>query len=95
MPRLGLVRSPLMLLGASACLLLAGCGDNKDATGNAVQMRDMEVVDGTVNDSMTDLDAVKSDGVGVVDNAGSVTRAQSTAPADNASSEDTETVATE
>ena len=95
MPRLGLVRSPLMLLGASACLLLASCGDNKEATGNAVQMRDMEVVDGTVNDSMTDLDAVKSDGVGVVDNAGSVTRAQSTAPADNASSEDTETVATE
>ena len=95
MPRLSLVRSPLMLLCASACLLLAGCGDNKEATGNAVQMRDMEVVDGTVNDSMTDLDAVKSDGVGVVDNAGSVTRAQSTAPADNASSEDTETVATE
>lgn len=95
MPRLGLVRFPLMLLGASACLLLAGCGDNKEATGNAVQMRDMEVVDGTVNDSMTDLDAVKSDGVGVVDNAGSVTRAQSAAPAENANSEDTETVATE
>ena len=95
MRRLGLFRSPLMMLGASASLLLSACGDNKEAAGNAVQMRDMEVVDGTVNDSMTDLDAVKSDGVGVVDNAGSVARAQSSAPADNASSEDTETVATE
>ena len=95
MPRLGLVRSPLMLLGAGASLLLASCGDNKEAAGNAVQMRDMEVVDGTVNDSMTDLDAVKSDGVGVVENAGSVTRAQSTARAENGSGEDTETVATE
>ncbi len=95
MPRLGLVRSPLMLFGAGACLLLASCGDNKEAAGNAVQMRDMEVVDGTVNDSMTDLDAVKSDGVGVVDNAGSVTRAQSTARTENGSGEDTETVATE
>ena len=95
MRRLGLFRSPLMMLGASACLMLSACGDNKEASGNAVQMRDMEVVDGTVNDSMTDLDAVKSDGVGVVDNAGSVARAQSSAPADNAGSEDTETVATE
>ena len=95
MRRFGPVRSPMILLGTSACLLLAACGDKKEATGNAVQMRDMEVVDGTVNDSMTDLDAVKSDGVGVVDNAGSVARAQSSAPADNASSEDTETVATE
>lgn len=95
MRRLSLVRSPLMVLGTSACLLLSACGDNKEAAGNTVQMRDMEVVDGTVNDSMTDLDAVKSDGVGVVDNAGSVARAQSKAPAENASSEDTETVATE
>lgn len=95
MRRFGPVRSSIFLLGTSACLLLTACGDKKEAAGNAVQMRDMEVVDGTVNDSMTDLDAVKSDGVGVVENAGSVTRAQSTARAENGSSEDTETVATE
>ena len=55
----------------------------------------MEVLEGTVNDSMTDLDAVKSDGVGAVDNAGSVSRAQASEPAEGASDEDTETVASE
>lgn len=54
----------------AAALLLAGCGSPKKAAGNAVEMRDMEVVDGTANDAMTDLDAVRSDGVGVGSNAG-------------------------
>lgn len=83
----------LALVGAT--LGLASCGGNDVADGNTVEMRDMEVLEGSVNDSMTDLDAVRSDGVGAVENAGSVSRAQSSEPAEEASGEDTETVASE
>jgi hypothetical protein len=58
------------LMVAAAVVLLAGCGSDKKAAGSAVEMRDMDVVDGTANDSMTDLDAVRSDGVGVGSNSG-------------------------
>lgn len=87
-------RLPLLALTAT-CFALASCGGNDVADGNTVEMRDMEVLEGTVNDSMTDLDAVRSDGVGAVDNAGSVSRAQSSEPAEEASNDDTETVASE
>ncbi|MBN8820129.1 MAG: hypothetical protein J0I80_15560 [Sphingomonas sp.] len=93
MPHLNLRRTPLLLLAALACGALAGCGEKK--SGNAVEMRDMEVVDGTVNDSMTDLDAVKADGVGTVNNAGSVTRANAPKPEENAAGGDVETVASD
>jgi len=83
------------MICASACLALAGCGGGEDATANSVEMRDMEVVDGTVNDSMTDLDAVMSDGVGAVNNAGSVSRAETPSAAQSAAEEDTETVPVE
>lgn len=59
----GLRGSSLIIL-AIACLPLGGCGQKKTAASNAVEMRDMEVVDGTTNDSMTDLDAVRANGVG-------------------------------
>lgn len=94
MPRTNFQRMPLTLLAAGACLLLAGCGGG-EKTGNAVEMRDMEVVDGTVNDSMTDLDAVKADGLGAVNNSGSVARANEARPEESGNSGDTETVATE
>ncbi|MCW2349570.1 hypothetical protein M2336_000016 [Sphingobium sp. B1D7B] len=86
---------PLLLLAAMGGLALAGCDGAQDAPGNTVEMRDMNVLEGTVNDSMTDLDAVKADGLGAVGNAGSVSRKQTSEPAANASSEDTETVASE
>ncbi|MCW2411163.1 MULTISPECIES: hypothetical protein [unclassified Sphingobium] len=86
---------PLLLLAAMGGLALAGCDGAEDAPGNTVEMRDMNVLEGTVNDSMTDLDAVKADGLGAVGNAGSVSRKQTSEPAANASSEDTETVASE
>jgi len=85
---------PLAVL--TPCLLLAGCGGGSDSqtAGNTVEMRDMDVVDGTVNDSMTDLDAVKADGVGAVSNSTtSRPRAQTNASEEDAP--DAETVPAE
>lgn len=45
----------------AALLPLAACGGG-DKGGNSVQMKDMEVVDGTATDAMTDLDGVQSEG---------------------------------
>jgi hypothetical protein len=95
MLRTTLQRMSIALPLVGACLLLAGCGGGTETSGNAVEMRDMEVVDGTVNDSMTDLDAVKADGLGAVNNAGSVSRANGAQPAEGGNSGDTETVASE
>lgn len=62
-------RSTLALIAAAT--LLAGCHAQKKAvTGNNVAMPDMDVVDGTTNDAMTDLDAVSADGLGLGGNAG-------------------------
>ena len=44
------------------CAPLAGCGGGSEKSGNTVQMKDMEVVDGTATDAMTDLDGVQSEG---------------------------------
>lgn len=59
-----------LAISSALILLLAACGSSKETaasnSGNgAVGMRDMEVVDGTTNDSMTDLDAVRQDGAGL------------------------------
>ena len=90
MPRMD---TPFALLATlAASLALSACGGEKKS-GNSVEIRDMEVVDGTVNDSMTDLDAVKADGVGNVDNAGNVSHP--TAPKQANASEEGETVASE
>ncbi|WP_066514818.1 hypothetical protein [Sphingobium cloacae] len=45
----------------SGSFALMGCSGG-EKTGNAVQMKDMEVVDGTTTDAMTDLDGVQSEG---------------------------------
>lgn len=49
--------------------LLCACDGSKPAAGGNVTMRDMEVVDGTANDSMTDLDNATTDGT-LLANAG-------------------------
>lgn len=49
----------------TACAPLTGCGGTEKG-GNSVQMKDMEVVDGTATDAMTDLDGVQSEGTSVV-----------------------------
>lgn len=55
-----------IIAAATLCSLplLAGCGD-KEKSGSAVQMKDMEVVDGTATDAMTDLDGVQSEGTAI------------------------------
>jgi hypothetical protein len=43
-------------------LALAACGKSGTTTGNSVAMKDLEVVDGTTTDAMTDLDGVRTEG---------------------------------
>jgi hypothetical protein len=52
-----MIFTALLLAG---CTALAGCGKG-EKTGNTVQMKDLEVVDGTTTDAMTDLDGVQSE----------------------------------
>jgi hypothetical protein len=81
------------MIAAAAVLLLAGCGSDKKAAGSAVEMRDMDVVDGTANDAMTDLDAVRSDGVGVGSNTGNQSAPAETAKPAKADAESSESEA--
>ncbi|MFZ2997976.1 hypothetical protein [Sphingobium sp.] len=55
-----------VLIAALTCGIaaLTGCGGSEKG-GNSVQMKDMEVVDGTATDAMTDLDGVQSEGTAV------------------------------
>lgn len=52
-----MIMTAVLLTG---CTALAGCG-KKDQTSSTVQMNNMEVVDGTATDAMTDLDGVQSE----------------------------------
>lgn len=71
----------LLPIGAlAACALLAACGGG-DKGGNSVQMKDMEVVDGTATDAMTDLDGVQSEGTATVLPAGNAADNGSASPA--------------
>lgn len=77
---------PATLLIAS--LALSACGGSKDeaGAGQKVEMRDMEVVDGTINDAMTDLDAARADGTALANSANAaqpgVRTARRSAPAE-------------
>jgi hypothetical protein len=72
---------PLLPVGVlAACALLAACsGGNKG--GDTVQLKDMEVVDGTATDAMTDLDGVQSEGTATALLPGNTAENASTAPA--------------
>lgn len=72
-------RIPITALAFAACLsTLAACGSSPSSADN-VSMRDMEVVDGTANDAMTDLDNMAVEGTTLENasaapaNAGTVT----------------------
>ncbi|WP_420902554.1 hypothetical protein [Sphingobium algorifonticola] len=51
-----------MALLTAALLPLAACGSGTTETQSNVSMKDLEVVDGTASDAMTDLDGVRSEG---------------------------------
>ena len=87
------VATHALLLAAIAAL--AACGGHKTAATNTVEMRDMDVVDGTVNDAMTDLDAVSTSGTGVGNNVGNAATPKRTKGAAEAPATDAEAVAGE
>lgn len=56
-------RIPTAMFAVLASLTaLAGCGGPKSSDGANVTLRDLEVVDGTANDSMADLDNATEQG---------------------------------
>ena len=89
------------VLAIAGCLGTSACG-KKEQGGNTVQMKDLEVVDGTTTDAMTDLDGVQSEvpapavpGMSAAENgaAAASAPANKTAPAANATAQgDTEVV---
>lgn len=56
----GDARTILTALLLGGCTMLAACGGDEKSS-NTVQMKDLEVVDGTTTDAMTDLDGVQSE----------------------------------
>lgn len=55
-------------------LMLAACGGEDEATNSVeVQMKDLEAVDGTINDAMTDLDGVQMEGTAMAEGENSAT----------------------
>lgn len=62
--------------------LLSGCG-SKQGNGNSIQMKDMEVVDGTATDAMTDLDGVQSEGTAIQPSGNNASNATEALPKAN------------
>jgi hypothetical protein len=87
-----------VILFAALALPLASCGKGESQNSSAVAMNNMEVIDGTASDAMTDLDGVKSEGTTLASNASdtpgnssSRASAKNADPAENAA--DTEVIA--
>lgn len=53
---------PRALVPLFVILALTGCGKSGVGGSNTVAMKDLEVVDGTATDAMTDLDGVRTEG---------------------------------
>ncbi|MDE0946181.1 MAG: hypothetical protein OSA39_04970 [Sphingobium sp.] len=71
-------------------LPLAACG-GADKTETKVEMKDMEVVDGTTSDAMTDLDGVQSEGTAIALSGNAAANASTAAqPTTEAAGEDAE-----
>ena len=54
------------ILFATLALPLASCGKDNAQNTSAVALNNLEVVDGTASDAMTDLDGVKSEGTPII-----------------------------
>lgn len=72
----------LIITAATLCAvpLMGGCG-GKDKAGGNIQMKDMEVVDGTATDAMTDLDGVQGEGTAIAPIAANASNAGEATPA--------------
>ncbi len=83
----------------SAALALSACGGSGGSGNGAnVELKDMEKVDGTINDAMTDLDGVQAEGTAMapganVSGASNGASATQKEEAGNAASSDEEVVA--
>lgn len=73
----------MFLLG---CTTLTACG-KKDEGTTTVQMNNLEVVDGTATDAMTDLDGVQSEGVALAVSGNGSDNEAAPADAKNAAAE--------
>lgn len=88
-PAARMILSAILLPGA---LALGAC-QSEDTGNTTIQMKDLEVVDGTATDAMTDLDGVQTEGAAVAIPAGNAANAaaqREAAPASNAAPADTE-----
>lgn len=57
----------------SLVLMAGGCGGGEGAgNGTELQMNNLEQVDGTINDAMTDLDGVQSEGTALANTGSNV-----------------------
>ncbi|HKR17168.1 hypothetical protein [Rhizorhapis sp.] len=72
-----------------AAMLLTACGSGKGEGDKTVAMRDMEVVDGTATDAMTDLDGVQTEGIALPPAATATKPIAPAAETSNSTEEDT------
>lgn len=103
MPSVRYTKHVMMISALSVLALTSGCGKDNGAGNSAeIQMKDIETVDGTISDAMTDLDGVQAASTVVADTGtgNTATPARPAADAQNAASpqesipaEDTEVVA--
>ncbi|MES1986215.1 MAG: hypothetical protein V4461_14825 [Pseudomonadota bacterium] len=97
MPSLPFVRCVIFV--SAFTLPLTACGSNKTETTSTIAMNNLDVVDGTTTDAMTDLDGVKSEGTAMVPGSAGNTATTSNAPkaaanaSDPAEQADTEVIA--
>ena len=90
----GDARTILTALLLGGCTMLSACGGDEKSS-NTVQMKDLEVVDGTTTDAMTDLDGVQSEAPSPISSAAPAANAAASADkkeeaATNAAQADTE-----
>lgn len=82
-------RTGLAVALAASLFALTACGGAKEEDRKQVEMRDMDVVDGTIDDSMTNLDAVRADGTALANGAANSAAGDSGRPKSRAGQRET------